>query len=235
MKKSNPVIMIPICEHIRKACGSATIPVIKGNSNQKLVLNGKSCRFFYQTSCRQTKHRLFMRKEKENQVFIMVKKHRNCIEQMRLPCVREKLVRISHKIPPIFSTPSFRRRYSGYPLKISLGQSAWTGLNLNVRDKKRNLYPSRFFLSDSSGSGFGDLGDLTLPLWYSHGDVEPSFWPAHSHSYDKPLNNTYGHDSNSCTLQKRQNTTYRKEYNHELDSCRNSLTQTSTSTIERRK
>lgn len=223
MKKSNPVLVIPIRKHISKARGTSTIPIIKSYSNEELVFDWQSCGLLNKTACRKSQNRFFVREEKIDQVFIVVKQNRNHIEQMRLPDTRQKFVRVTHFKPPSCPTLSFRKRHRGQLLGDVLCLSVMTSRNVNASAASWNLYPSRYFQADFYGSVSCDHdGRVSLPS-FSHGEDELLDVSVHSRIHDKTLNNNNALDNNSCTSQKSKSTIYKKVCILQSDSITNIL------------
>lgn len=223
MKKSNPILVIPIRKHISKARGTSAIPIIKRNSNEKLVFDWQSCGLFNKTAGRKSQNRFFVREEKIDQVFIIVEQNRNYVEQVCLPHTRQKFIRVTHFKPPSCPTLSFHKRHRGQLLEDVLCLGVMTSRNVDASAASWNLYPSRYFQADFYGSVSYDHDGRVLPLSFAHGEDELLDVSVHSRNFDKTLNNNNALDNNSCTSQKSKSTIYKKVCILQSDSIANIL------------
>lgn len=223
MKKSHPMVVFPIRQHVGQTSCTSTIPIVERHANQKLIAERHSGGFINETFCGRTKNWLFVRKEKPNKVFVVTEKNRNSVEQMSLPHARKKFVRIGHFTPLSFPTPSFRKRYTDRSSEVSISSGVWTRPNLEAIEIKRNLDPSRFFQTDFFYTASCDRGGRALLQDLTHvADARP-FGTDRSQAFGSQRSNTDVRGSSSCTSQRATRTTCMKGCIPRSDSLRNSL------------
>ena len=228
MKKSHPMLVIPVGQHVGQTSCTSAIPVIERHANQKLIAERHAGGFIDETLRGRTKNWFFVRKEKSNQIFVVTKKHRDYVEQMSLPHTRKKFVRIGHSTPPGFSTPSFRKRYTDRSSEVSLSPGVWTRANLEAIETNRNLDPSRFFQTDFFGNASCGHGGRASLQDSTHVANARPFETGRSQAYGMLRNNTDARGSSSCTSQRATRTTCRKECIPRSDSIKNSLNNSAT-------
>ena len=233
MKKPNPIVVIPVGEHIRKSRIAAAVPVIQGCADQKLIFGVHGRSFFDETSRRQAKDRLFVREEKVNQVFVMVEEYGNAVQQMGLAHAREKFEWIGQFIPPRESTAFVRSRHRRRLWEDFRSPGAWTRGNLSGQHLKWNLYPSRYFQTEICGNVFADHDGRVWPLDLLHDDDEQSCGTSDTLGDDISHSSSDDHGNTACKLQTATRTTCRTKYILQSDSPKNSLTESVSSKNER--
>jgi hypothetical protein len=233
VKKSDPIVVIPIGKHIRKSGVPTTIPVIKSCADQKLVFNVQARGLLDETPSRQAKNRLFVGEEKVNQILVMVEEHGNATQQMGLAHAREKFEWIGQFIPLHESIRFVRSRRKRQLREDFRSSDVWTRGNLSGQHLKWNLYPSRYFQTEICDTVFADHdGRVWLRYLLHDGAAQPC---ATSHNRDdgKPHSNTDDRGNTACKSQTATRTTCTTKYILRSDSPKNSLTESVGSKNER--
>lgn len=234
MKKADPVVVIPVAQHVGKPGAAAAVPVIECDTDQKLIFDRHARGFFDETPGWHAKDRLFVRKEKMNQIFVIIKQHGNAVEQMGLAHAREKFVRIGQVTPPGSATSSFHMRYKIQSWREYADRSVNMTAKLRPSRKSWNLYPSRFFVNELGDTFSCDLDDRALLPDFPRAGDGLRLVPDRSRTFGKARSNSNGRDSSSCTWQRVNRTIYMKECIPQSDPIKNSLNESDCLEKERR-